>query len=59
MCDVNDALGFQCKAIRFLCYVMRDLNEGLNDKVCYAMVCYVIERKCLHTEEFQTFPRKM
>lgn len=45
MCDVNDALGFQCKAIRFVCYVMRDLNEGLNDKVCYAMVCYVIWTK--------------
>lgn len=45
MCDVNDALGFQCKAIRFVCYVMRDLNEGLNDEVCYAMVCYVIWSK--------------
>lgn len=59
VCDVNDAVGFQCNAIRFVCYAMRYLNEGLNDIVCYAMVCYVHERKRLHTEEFQTFQKKM
>lgn len=40
VCDVNDAMGFQCNAVRFVCYAMRDLNEGLNDIVCYGMVWY-------------------
>lgn len=42
---------FKCNAMIFVCFVIRYLNEGLNEMVCYALVWNVMrfEQKHLRT----------
>lgn len=48
-------MGFQCNALKFVCYAMR--NKGPNDMV--AMLCYEISTKTPpYTEEFYIFGGK-